>query len=268
MMPPGGAGVSQPGGMPAAPEPHVDLEGVVADLRHQLRRLEAAIGAEMPPAECSVRAFAGEERWPVTLAIAAAIALQASLSRELELGPSGLLVGLESALGVALLVANPRRIDRRSRVLRAMSITLIALTSMANAWASYSLIRDIVVGHRPTLGAVSLLASGGAVYLTNIVVFGLWYWEWESGGPVARARSGRPRPDLAFPQDLSNSVAAPGWAPTFADYLYVSYTNATAFSPTDTMPLSRWAKLLMMLQSAVALVTVGLVVARAVNILP
>lgn len=267
-MPPGGGATRQSLDVPALPERQpADVERLVVELRRQLTHLERVLGSDLPAAQRRAREVAGEERWPVTVAVAVAILLQATLSGRLALGPSGLSVGLEAALGIALLIANPRRINRRSRVLRVLSIALVALTSLANAWSSYALIRAIVVGDRQ-LTAVSLLASGGAIYLTNIIVFGLWYWEWESGGPVERAHRGRPYPDFLFPQDSGGAPVPPGWAPTFADYLYVSYTNATAFSPTDTMPLSRWAKLLMMVQSAVALVTVGLVVARAVNIFP
>jgi uncharacterized membrane protein len=98
-------------------------------------------------------------------------------------------------------------------------------------------------------------------------VFALWYWELDRGGPAARATAPRPYPDFLFPQMQSPELAPDNWEPSFTDYLYVSFTNATAFSPTDVMPLSRWAKLTMMLHSMVSVVTVALVIARAVNIL-
>jgi hypothetical protein len=112
-----------------------------------------------------------------------------------------------------------------------------------------------------------LLARGASVYLTNIIVFGLWYWEWDRGGPVARAKGERPYPDFLFPQMATPHVAKPNWRPTFVDYLYVSVTNVMAFSPTDTMPLARWAKALMTVQAMVALSTAALVISRAVNVL-
>jgi uncharacterized membrane protein len=112
-----------------------------------------------------------------------------------------------------------------------------------------------------------LLSRGASIYLTNILVFALWYWESDRGGPVARAHGLHPYPDFLFPQMAQSDLAPPDWTPTFLDYLYVSFTNAAAFSPTDTMPLSRWAKMLMLLQSAMALLTVAFVIARAVNIL-
>ncbi|MHB1928733.1 MAG: hypothetical protein ACYDEN_03580 [Acidimicrobiales bacterium] len=244
-----------------------DVQRLLAELRRHVGHLERAVETQLPGAQRAARAIAGEERWPVSAAVAVTIVLQAVLDRRLTLGPGPLLPGLEAILGVALFVANPRRITRRSQALRLVSLSLVALTSLANGWASFALIRLIVTG-RHHLTAPTLLANGAAIYLTNIIVFGLWYWEWDAGGPAARAHEGRPFPDFLFPQDTASSLGRPGWFPTFVDYLYVSYTNATAFSPTDTMPLSRWSKLLMMVQSAVALVTVGLVVARAVNILP
>ncbi|MDQ2725159.1 MAG: hypothetical protein M3Y36_06650 [Actinomycetota bacterium] len=208
-----------------------------------------------------------EERWPVASAILVAIALQVFLPDRLTIGPRWILPALEGAVAIGLTAANPRRIDRRSVALRAASVALIAVTSLANGWSSYELIRGIIEGHTGK-SAGPLLSSGVSIYLTNIIVFALWYWEWDRGGPVARAMAERQYPDFLFPQMTQEGLAADGWRPVFVDYLYVSYTNATAFSPTDVMPLARWAKLLMLAQSAIALSTVGLVVARAVNILP
>jgi hypothetical protein len=146
------------------------------------------------------------------------------------------------------------------------SLALIAAISLANLWSAGHLIRGLI-RHKDLSDAGTLLANGAAIYVTNIVSFGLWYWEFDRGGPVARAQAQRAYPDFLFPQMSSPELASPNWAPNFIDYLYVSFTNATAFSPTDTMPLSRWAKLLMGVQSAVSLATVGLVIARAINIL-
>jgi uncharacterized membrane protein len=109
--------------------------------------------------------------------------------------------------------------------------------------------------------------TGAAIWLTNVIVFALWYWEFDRGGPVARALARKPLPDFQFVQMQSPELAHPDWEPAFMDYLYLSFTNATAFSPTDVLPLSRWAKATMLLQSAISLVTVALVIARAVNVL-
>jgi uncharacterized membrane protein len=114
---------------------------------------------------------------------------------------------------------------------------------------------------------VPLLTTGASVWLTNVIAFGLWYWEFDRGGPVVRAAGTMRHPDLMFPQMASPELAPPDWEPQFVDYLYLSFTNATAFSPTDVMPLARWAKLTMLVQSAVSLAIGALVIARAVNIL-
>ncbi len=118
-----------------------------------------------------------------------------------------------------------------------------------------------------TEDATKLLLYGGAIWLTNVLVFALWYWELDRGGPVTRMLGARKHPDFLFAQMASPEVAPEDWEPMFLDYFYLSFTNATAFSPTDTLPLTRWAKMLMLLQSAVSLATVALVIARAVNIL-
>ncbi|MGH3811812.1 MAG: hypothetical protein ACRDUV_05070, partial [Pseudonocardiaceae bacterium] len=136
--------------------------------------------------------------------------------------------------------------------------------SLANAWSATLLVFGLVHG-RGGQDAGSLLAAGAAIWLTNIIVFGLWYWQLDRGGPVARAR--QVVPDFQFVQMQNPELAPPDWEPEFVDYLYLSFTNATAFSPTDVMPLSRWAKLTMLAQSLISLVTVVLVIARAVNIL-
>ena len=115
--------------------------------------------------------------------------------------------------------------------------------------------------------AAVLLGSGAAIFVTNIIVFGIWYWELDRGGPFARHAGERPYPDFMFPQMTTPNVAKPDWRPTFVDYLYVSVTNVMAFSPTDTMPLARWAKAMMTVQAMVALSTAALVISRAVNVL-
>ncbi len=138
--------------------------------------------------------------------------------------------------------------------------------SLSNATSAGRLIVDLVRGegiHDPS----QLLLTGASIWFTNVIVFGLWYWEFDRGGPVERAVATQPFPDLLFPQMTSPDLAPPDWEPGFIDYFYVSFTNATAFSPTDTMPMTRWAKLTMLTQSAVSVVTVVLVIARAVNIL-
>jgi uncharacterized membrane protein len=257
-----------------ADPPEQSVSGLLSSIHEQLKRFEKVIEPEVTTArsvEGQVvpawrRATEGEHRLPVAAAVALAIALQLVLPDRLVIGPTWLLPTLEGLLLVGLIAANPRRFNRTSTALRAASVSLIALISLANAWSSGELINGLING---TMGdnASVLLSRGASVYITNILVFGLWYWEWDRGGPVARARGLRPYPDFLFPQMTQPDIAPPGWEPSFLDYLYVSFTNAVAFSPTDTMPLSLWAKMLMLLQSAVALLTIAFVVARAVNIL-
>jgi uncharacterized membrane protein len=249
------------------------ITGLLGAVHEQLTRVERIVQPELAAARSAERlvepawrrATEGEHRLPVAAAVAAAIALQLVLPSHLAIHPFWLLPALEGLLMVGLIVANPQHINRTSAMLRAADVALIALISLANAWSSAELIAGIINGSEGST-ATLLLSRGATVYVTNIVVFALWYWEWDRGGPVARAQAVRPYPDFLFPQMSQPDLAPPEWSPTFVDYLYVSFTNATAFSPTDTMPLSRWAKMLMLLQSAVALITVGLVIARAVNI--
>ncbi len=115
--------------------------------------------------------------------------------------------------------------------------------------------------------ALVLLLSGASIWATNVIAFALWYWEFDRGGPVSRLEGRSPYPDFMFPQMTAMELTPPGWGPRFIDYLYLSFTNATAFSPTDVMPLARWSKLTMLVQSAVSLALGALVIARAVNIL-
>ncbi|HWG62955.1 MAG TPA: hypothetical protein VG253_14750 [Streptosporangiaceae bacterium] len=210
----------------------------------------------------------GERRWPVTLSVIAAIVLQLLLPGQLALSPlpSYLLPALEGALLVGLAIANPVRIERRSRIVRAVSIALIMVITAANAASAVLLIKEILTGKAGGT-AGPLLASGAAIWATNVIAFGLWYWEFDRGGPVHRMYGTFQHADLMFPQMANPELAPHDWEPQFVDYLYLSFTNATAFSPTDVMPLARWAKLTMLVQSAVSIGLGALVIARAINIL-
>jgi hypothetical protein len=213
------------------------------------------------------RQTAGEGRWPSVAAVLVAVALQLVLPDGLALQPSWLLPAIEVALLVALVGANPVRLERNHPALRAGALGLVAVMTAANA-TSAALLIDHLLNGTAGRSAIALIGGGAAIYATNIVAFGLWYWELDRGGPFERSQGNRQHTDFLFAQMTTPDVAPPNWEPSFVDYLYVSYTNATAFSPTDTLPLSRWAKLLMLAQSAIALATVALVIARAVNILP
>lgn len=212
------------------------------------------------------RRTAGESRLAATAAVVAVVVLQLALPDRFLPEPTWLLPALESGLLVVLLAANPVRIDREEKWLRWCGLALAALLALATAWSADRLVFGLIDG---TLSDEPgrLLGSGGAIYLTNIVVFALWYWELDRGGPAARAHARQPLPDFLFVQMQNPDLAEPDWEPQFMDYLYLSFTNATAFSPTDVMPMSRWAKAIMMTQSAISLILAALVIARAINVL-
>jgi len=208
----------------------------------------------------------GEHRWPAAAVVVATVALQLLLPDELVLRPWWLLPAVTASLIVALLLINPGRVSRRTPVDRAVALGVVAVVSVANTASAVGLVTGIVDGsiaNRP--GPV--LVSAAIVYWTNIVVFSLWYWEFDRGGPGRRAAGTAEFPDLMFPQMSSPELAPKDWEPAYPDYLYLSFTNATAFSPTDVMPLRRWVKLTMMLQSAISLIIALLVVAWAVGAL-
>jgi hypothetical protein len=191
------------------------------------------------------------------------------ISRVLLIHPGWIIPAVEGVLLLVLLLANPGRVNRETKLLRLLGLGLVTAASIANAYVAGMLIHEIVTKHAglQALSPAQLLTTGGAVWLTNVVVFGLWYWELDSGGPAARASARDEYPDFLFPQMTAPEQAEPDWEPAFVDYLYVSFTNATAFSPTDTMPLTRWAKLAMMFQAIVSVAVVALVIARSINIL-
>jgi uncharacterized membrane protein len=171
-------------------------------------------------------------------------------------------------LSIVLMAADPGRIDRRSQQLHRLRLALVVVLALNVSWATVTLTDALVQGSEGiTDSAKALLSAGGLTWLSLVIAFGFLYWELDMGGPGERANSERRHPDLAFPQDLDPHLARPGWRPAFVDYLYLGLTNNLAFSPTDVMPLARWAKAAMGLQSVASLLILGLVVARAVNIL-
>ena len=243
-----------------------DPQAVFTD-REVWRHAQAAIERAEHLVPGWLRPSVGENRIPVAVAILTAAGLQLLLSQRFTFfRPHWLLPVVEVLLLATLTVINPVRLTRRTPAARYLSVALVAFISMDNGISAILLDTKLIIGTAGTQ-AGPLLASAAAIYLTNIIAFGVWYWQLDRGGPFARAAAASPYPDFLFPQMTQQHLARDDWQPTFGDYMYVSFTNATAFSPTDTMPLTRWAKLLMTLQSAIALSTTALVIARAINIL-
>jgi uncharacterized membrane protein len=206
-----------------------------------------------------------EPFWPPITAIVVATLLQASLPHRVG-QLRWIFVGLSLALLVVVAIVNPRQIEQRHRPLRGVLLVLVAALSIGNAVSGAQLVVDLVNG-KGISDAGTLLRTGGAIWLTNVVVFSLWYWLFDRGGPYARAQQEDPFPAFMFPQMDQDKYAPPEWKPEYVDYLYLAFTNALAFSPTDVMPLKHWAKLTMLVQSLVSLMIAILVVARAVNVL-
>lgn len=205
--------------------------------------------------------------WGGQLVLGVAILLQLSLSDQLTVGPYWLLPAMEGLALVALSIASPHPRLRHNPLRRHLALTLIGVVSAANAYALVMLVHFLLRGGK--VSGHALIGSGVVLWVTNVLLFGVWFWQLDGGGPLARTLKRKPHPDFLFPQmtDDARSFVPRGWEPTLLDYLYTSFTNATAFSPTDTMPLTPMAKALMAAQSLVALTTIGLVFARAVNIL-
>jgi hypothetical protein len=210
--------------------------------------------------------------WPAQVCVLAAIALQVRLPDKLTVGPAWLLPALEGALLIVLAISTPRgRVDVDHPVRRRAAIGLIGFVNAANAVDLYLLAHELL--HKHVSNGRSLILSGIAIWLTNVLIFALWYWQLDRGGPANRARHPDPRtpeghPDFVFPEmDPGKQFTPDSWMPGFVDYLALAVTTATAFSPADTMPISKRAKALMSAQSLISLVTLGLIISRAVGIL-
>jgi uncharacterized membrane protein len=220
---------------------------------------------ELEAARLRDRAERGDPAWPAQLAVALAIGLNFTLSERVTVGPTWLLPSVEGVLLLALVVVAPKRMTRHSVGRRRFALAVIGLVSLATVVSLALLVHYLINGGKA--GGRALIGSGAALWATNVLLFAVWYWEMDRGGPVVRFLRPDTLPDFQFPQMENPQFAPPGWRPGFLDYLYTSLTNAMAFSPTDTMPLTQTAKIVMGIQSVAAILTIGLVVARAVNIL-
>jgi uncharacterized membrane protein len=206
-----------------------------------------------------------EPRWPASLAVAAALVFSTTLPETLTIQPGWVIPVLEGALLIALQVTAPSRHRGERRLIRLASLLLIALLNLAIV-VSLALLVHVVLTGGPVTGR-TLIFSGVQIWLTLILVFSLWYWELDRGGPTLRGHADERRPDFLFQQMATHELGQMDWMPGFVDYLYLSFTNATAFSPTDTMPLTPQAKVLMLVEAFASITTIVMVAGRAVNIL-
>jgi hypothetical protein len=216
-----------------------------------------------------------ESRYEATLGVVLVIALQVTLA-VVSLAGGWTLIGFpgwvwlipvipEGALLAALALTEPRRRLEQMGRRRTVALTLVGVIATANFFALVALIASLLGGHEKSGG--ELLLKGATIWGTNVMAFGLLFWEADRGGPIRRVARDPPPRDFQFPQDENPVLAEPDWHPRLTDYVYVSFTNAIAFSPTDAMPLTRRMKMLMLAEAGVSATTVLLVAARAVNIL-
>jgi hypothetical protein len=205
-----------------------------------------------------------ESRLPAAIAILVVAVLYLLIPSQLSLGPAILFPVIAVLCVLPLTIADALGLERPWE--RPLALTLLGLTALANGTSILLLVHELIARSTEMSGR-QLLAGSLTVWVANVIVFALWYWELDRGGPRQREADGGDTPDFLFPQMTDAKDLMPGWQPAFSDYLYTSSTNATAFSPTDTMPITGWAKLLMSMQSLSSFVLVVLVTARAVNIL-
>lgn len=210
-----------------------------------------------------LRRGGAEPLWPPVVAVLAILLLQLTLAEQLTVGPNWLVPLLEVGLLVPFSLAALRHRARETAPSRLFNVALIALINLFNLFSLLLLLQALLRGG--AADGVTLLENALKLWVTNVIGFALWYWELDRGGPWRRQRRVPRQPDFLFPQ--MNLAGAAAWTPDFADYLFVSFTNAAAFSPTDTLPLTGRSKMLMMTQAFISLVTVALVASRAVNIL-
>jgi hypothetical protein len=234
-------------------------------------------GGRTPACMVKKTALPHEPRWHASIAVIAALAMYMSLPERLTIGPLWVAPALILGLLIPLSILAPRR-HRETKRTRFASILLIAIVNFFNIASIFLLIHGFLHPIKNvTTTAEDLLLHGMEIWLTNILVFALWFWELDGGGPDTRAHATAAHEvhdaDFLFPQmGLMVTGDQPGfmlptWKPMFLDYLYVAFTNSTAFSPADTMPLSVLAKMLMLLESFISLVTIAVVIARAISLI-
>src|SRR4051812_37754916 len=208
----------------------------------------------------------GESRWPMAIAVLATVILASVPPARFTIGPLPLFPVLVTVLLVVLVLGAPGRIDRRSRWLRNVSYLLVGVLVAGTLAGTAVLVIELVNGSPAVSQAGTLLVYAAKVWVGNNVAFALLYWNMDRGGPAERAHGTTRFPDFVFPQMSDPSLARPNWRPRFIDYLYVGFTNANAFSPTDTLPLTGRAKLAMQTQALISFTVLTLALARVVNV--
>jgi len=250
----------------AARRPGASL-GAADSIRMWWTARKAAAGRKSIAKTEVVRTGLGaDSRWVLAIALAAAITVLLLLPPRFSLGPNWLVPAIEGVLLAGILIAGLMHSSRRTAMVRILSSALVLVLVASAAFVTTRLVIDLLEGGPETNNAADLIKVGFSVWVYTVISFAFLYWLMDGGGPESRIWDPPEFPDLAFPQQLNPQVAQPGWRPTFIDYLYLGFTDATAFSPTDVMPLARWAKVAMTIQSVASLAVGGLVIARAVNI--
>jgi hypothetical protein len=218
-------------------------------------------------AEVSPPSPVGETRWPMALAVLTVMVLSLFQASSLSVLPVWFGPLVEGVLLAILIVADPGRIDRQSKLIRTTSLLLVGGILISALAATFLLTQQLSHPSAEVADPFAFVWGAARVWLTVNIAFALLYWQLDSGGPVTRLHHPRQYKDFLFPQQADPDIAPPGWFPTFIDYLYVGFTTGNAFSPTDTMPLVHWAKIAMATQALISFVIVGLVIARVVNVI-
>lgn len=224
--------------------------------------------AREPAVELVPAAGRGEHWWPVATAIVVVVGLHVALPASYRVHPVWLFPALVLTLLTALIIGDPGRIDEQKAWLRAVTSAVIAVITLANLAGAVRLVVDILTNNKLFANHPGgLLAAGAVIWATNVIAFGLWYWDLDRGGAAARAHHPYDNPAFVFPEMQNAEYAPPGWVPRFVDYLSLAFWTATAISPTDISAIRPWAKLLMMLEASGSIVLAALVIARAINVL-
>lgn len=204
----------------------------------------------------------------MAITVLVAEVLHVTLPRDIRaVGPVWIYPVIGLALLLVLIIGDPGRINNRATWLRVVTALLISSITLDNAFNAIHLV-ELIAADAPLGSATRLLGSGAAIWLINVISFGLWYWDLDQGGAAERAAGTTRSPAFLFPEMANPDHVRPGWYPQLIDYLHMSFSTATAFSPTDVSAIKHWSKMLMTFESAVSLLLAVLVVARAINILP